>query len=106
MSANAPPTVSSGTWQEIFRKDGSGNHNSAPFLLSGAQARLLYKVDGTEGAPLFVSIYHEGESVSEDNLVNASAPEEGETRIVVPPGSYFLKVISGVKWSLVVQEMR
>lgn len=97
-------------WRKVISLSGSSEKRSKVFKLSGAEARMRYKLDGNNYSFLAIYIVNEGESLAETGgftEVSVDGDTEDSTRIVKPAGEYYLDVISGNgNWEVTIEEYK
>lgn len=102
--------VTAKEWHKVISLSGSSEKRSKVFKLSGAEARMRYKLDGNNYSFLAIYIVNEGESLAETGgftEVSVDGDTKDSTRIVKPAGEYYLDVISGNgNWEVTIEEYK
>jgi hypothetical protein len=94
------------TWQKVAELSGTASKRSAPFYLSGAQARMKYSVQGQESTAFYAYVVEEGESRGPTEVV-VTKPSSDETRLAKTPGNYYLDISTvNTTWTVTIEELR
>ena len=103
-------TVSQQHWATIMTLSAGGEKKSAPFRLTGAEARLKYRFTGNRYSMMAVYVMETGERLMDIGgfpEVNLDGPGEGESYLYNSPGSYYLDVtVANGHVDLTVEELR
>ncbi len=98
-------------WVEVASLSGNANNQGESFALTGAPARLIYKVTGESGmviAAFYVMV--EGTSFEVSGgipEVMVSDPGEDSTVLAKDPGNYYLEVkAANCDWEVTVEEQQ
>lgn len=110
--ATAPSTTAAavGGWVEVASLSGKDNKQGEPFALSGAPARLSYKVTGSSSVIAAFYVMAEGTSFEEvGGIPEVMASDSGEdsTMLAKDAGNYYLEVkAANCDWEVIVEEQQ
>jgi hypothetical protein len=100
------------SWQKVFTKTGSGNSNTESFQTSGGNLKLdAITMGGTDGIGTYSAV--ELKDDDDSYLSNASlaistnGSEDGHGETIIrdaKAGTYYVSIISGVNWTVTVDE--
>jgi len=97
-------------WVQVVTFSGDAKKRSAPFTLSGADARLKYTQTGSQYATAYVYIVKQGESLEQQGgfpEISIEGNKTDETRLAKSAGSYYFDVNSvGANWTVSIEEYR
>lgn len=112
----APPASekpSEGSWYDAASLTGKGNQDTESFPIYGNKAKITVTTCcGSEGIGTYSAVRLESESgvrLGPGVTVSTQGAEEGKAETIyrnLTPGNYYVSVISGIGWSVKVEDFR
>jgi hypothetical protein len=90
-------------WREIKRFTGSATLTTEPFAVSSNMWRIKWSYGPAQSAFFSFFAYQVGESMYVDMVSSGTPSGSGTTYIYKGPGDFYLKIISGVPYTIIVE---